>query len=79
MEDGNGSGHVGSVSGLLQDPDSRQLPSLAEPETPPTCEALWLAAEVDRGDLLALVPELPTDRKPRLAIDGALTAGQTVR
>ena len=60
-------------------PNSRQLPCLAELETPATCEALWLSAEVDRRDLLALMAELPTDREPRLAIDDALTVGQTLR
>lgn len=59
---------------LVTEPDSRQLQCVVEPETPATCEALCLPAEIDRGDLLALVPELPTDREPRLAIEGALGA-----
>ena len=60
---------------LAAGPDNRQPPCLAEPETPATCEALWLPAEVDRRDLLSLVPELPTDRKPHLAIDASLATG----
>ena len=60
---------------LAAGPDNRQPPCLAKPETPATCEALWLPAEVDRRDLLSLVPELPTDRKPHLAIDGSLATG----
>lgn len=59
---------------LAAGPDSRQLQCVAEPKTPATCEALSLPAEIDRRDLLALVPELPTDREPRFAIEGALGA-----
>ena len=46
---------------------------------PSTSAALWLAADVDRGYLLAFMPKFTADGEPRFVIAGTLIGGQGFR